>query len=264
MPCFRSGPRGCLVAEGMTVRRGGKPVLRGVDFAVDAGESVAVVGPNGSGKSTLLLALKGALQPEEGQVVAAGEPVRPFDRRVGLVLSNPEDQGVAPIVEDDVAFGLECLGLPATEVRSRVVESLRAVGLEGLASASTHTLSGGEGQKLALAAVLALGAEWLLLDEATSMLSPWERDGLLSTVAGMKPLGLGIVQVTHQAEELLWADRVVALDRGEVAFEGCPAEYFAWPGRSLPVPHYEILRQRLDAAGSELPPLPELVAWLSH
>jgi len=264
LPCSVSNREDRLAAEGLFVRRGGARVLQGIDFAVAAGESVALVGPNGSGKSTLLLALKGALQPEQGRVLLAGEPVGSFDPRVGIVLANPEDQGIAPVVEDDVAFGLECLGLAPDQVQTRVAHSLQTVGLEGLRSASTHTLSGGQGQKVALAAVLALGARWLLLDEATSMLSPWERDGLLAAVAALKPGGLGIVQVTHQAEELPWADRVVALEGGTVAFEGSPTEYFAWPGRSLPLPPYEILRRRVDVAGSTLPPFPELAAWLSQ
>jgi len=246
------------------VRRGGRVVLRQLDFSVAAGEWVAVVGPNGSGKSTLLLALKGALPVETGILEAAGSLFHSFDSRVGLVLANPEDQGVAPIVEDDVAFGLECLGLPAEEVRTRVAESLRSVGLEELRSSSTHTLSGGQGQKLALATVLALGARWLLLDEATSMLSPWDRDALLLTVDRLKGEGLGVVQVTHQAEELLWADRVVALEAGAVIFEGTPTDYFAWPGRALPIPDYENLRRLLASRQSPLPPFPECVAWLSR
>jgi len=197
-------------------------------------------------------------------VVAAGEPIGAFDRRVGLVLANPEDQGIAPVVEDDVAFGLECLGLAPEAVQARVTESLRIVGLDELRAASTHTLSGGQGQKLALAAVLALGARWLLLDEATSMLSPWERDALLATVMALKPRGLGIVQVTHQGAELPWADRVVALEAGVVAFQGTPAEYFSWSGRSLPLPPYETLRRLVRAAGESLPPFPELASWLSR
>jgi energy-coupling factor transport system ATP-binding protein len=264
LPRCHFGTGNGLTAEGLAVRRGRTLALENIDFAVEPGEWVAVVGPNGSGKSTLLLALKGVLQPERGRVLAGGEPLRPFDSRVGLVLANPEDQGIAPVVEDDIAFGLECLGLPTQDVEARVRSSLRAVGLEDLRSASTHILSGGQGQKLALAAVLALGARWLLLDEATSMLSPWERDGLLSVVASLKPTGIGVVQVTHQGEELPWADRVVALERGAVAFEGAPVDYFSWPGSSLPVPPYETLRRRVSAAGSTLPAFPELAAWLSR
>lgn len=239
-------------------------MLRGVDLSLSPGEHVALVGPNGSGKTTLLLALKGAIPPAEGRVLLGEGPVERHDPRVGLVFSNPEDQGVAPVVEDDVAFGLESRGLSPQEIRRRVDESLRAAGLWELRAAPTHTLSGGQAQQLALAAVLAVGARFLLLDEATSMLSPWDRDAVMAAVATLREAGAGVLQVTHQGEEVLGADRVVALDHGKVAFSGSPSEYFGWGERSLPVPPYEGLRRRAADAGLGAPAFRELLAWVGR
>lgn len=246
------------------MRRGGRPALAGVDFELAPGEHAVLVGPNGSGKTTLLLALKGALVPERGRVTLGEGPIAPFDPRVGMVLANPEDQGVAPVVEDDVAFGLEARGMAPAQTRLRVQESLKAVGLWEQRRALTHTLSGGQAQRLALAAVIALGARFLLLDEATSMLSPWDRDSLLRTVGQLRRDGAGVLQVTHQGEELLGADRVVALSHGRVAFSGAPEEYFGWSGCLLPVPPYERARRRGAAEGKRLPPFLELAAWVAQ
>lgn len=260
----RSSLRGAgqgLRADGICVRRGLGLALAGVDFELAPGEHVVLVGPNGSGKTTLLLTLKGALVPEQGRVTLGEAPIAPYDPRVGIVFANPEDQGVAPVVEDDVAFGLESRGVAPAEIRVRVEESLRAVGLWEQRSALTHTLSGGQAQRLALAAVIALGARFLLLDEATSMLSPWDRDGLLRTAAELRRNGAGILQVTHQGEEILWADRVVALARGTVAFAGAPEEYFGWTDCQLPVPPYERARRRAAAEGNRLPSFAELAKW---
>ncbi len=262
LPRLFSGDPGGLRAVGLSVRLGSVRALRDVDFGLAPGEQVALVGPNGSGKTSLLLALKGALPPDLGRVVLGEAPVERLDFRVGLVFANPQDQGVAPVVEDDVAFGLESQGLGAAEIRERVEQSLRAVGLWALRASPVHVLSGGQAQSLALAAVLALGARFLLLDEATSMLSPWERDAVLSVVGGLRGKGVGVVQVTHQAEEVLWADRVVALSEGTVAFSGPPEEYFEWGGRTLPLPAFEGVRRAAAKAGAGLPPLAELAAWL--
>ncbi|MBE0618523.1 MAG: ATP-binding cassette domain-containing protein [Proteobacteria bacterium] len=248
----------------MTVRLGTTLALRDVDFRVNGGEHVALVGPNGSGKTSLLLALKGAIVPQRGRVALGCARVERLDLRVGLVFANPEDQGVAPVVEDDVAFGLENQGLSPGEIQRRVEECLRSVGLWALRSAPVHALSGGQAQKMALAGVLALGARFLLLDEATSMLSPWERDSVMGTVTALRGEGVGVVQVTHQAEELLRADRVVSLAGGVVAFEGTPEAYFAWEGRGLPLPAYEGVRRAAAKAGSALPPHGELTAWVAR
>ncbi|MEW6487689.1 MAG: ATP-binding cassette domain-containing protein [Thermodesulfobacteriota bacterium] len=253
-----------LRAQGICVRRGQGVVLEEVDLELAPGEHVVLVGPNGSGKTTLLLTLKGALAPEHGRVTLGEGPIAPFDPRVGMVFANPEDQGVAPVVEDDVAFGLETRGLAPAQTRRRVEESLKAVGLWEERSALTHTLSGGQAQRLALAAVIALGARFLLLDEATSMLSPWDRDGLLRTVAELRGNGAGVLQVTHQGEEILWADRVVALAGGRVAFSGAPEAYFCWSGCQLPAPPYERARRRAAAEGKRLPSFPELAAWVAQ
>lgn len=251
-----------MAAEALGVRYGSRTALGGVSLEVRPGTHTAVVGPNGSGKSSLLLALKGVVRPSEGRVVLEGEPLGGIDPRVGLVLANPEDQGVAPVVEDDVAFGLEYLGLPPAELEERVRESLRTVGLLECRARPVHTLSGGQLQKLALASVWALGCRYLLLDEATSMLSPWERDSLMSVLSSLGDQGVGVVHVTHQAEDLLWADRVLALDGGEVVFYGTVEGFFAWPGCPWEKPLVQALVEHLDAQEMQRPSYPELVAWL--
>ncbi len=261
LPLLHFSDGSSLCAEDLEVSRGGTRVLRRINLVVRPGASLAVVGPNGSGKSTLLLALRGFLAPTAGRVFLGEERVSRGDPRIGLVLPNPEDQGVAPVVQDDVAFGLENLGCPPDAIRVRVEGALRAVGLWHLRSASLHTLSGGQLQQVALAGVLAMGAGFALLDEATSMLSPWGRDGWMLTLGTLRRRGLGIVLVTHEPEELLWADEVLALDGGETAYQGPVAGYFAsgvcpWK----PPPFLSMVREmaRLKVAP---PPYSEVVAW---
>ncbi len=165
---------GCtaLRAHGLRVERAGTLVLDGVDLCVAPGAQVALVGPNGAGKSTLVQVLKGLLASQAGTVSLAGVPVEGTAPEVGLVLANPEDQGVAPTVEDDVAFGLENLALDPGEIRRRVDLWLRRLGLWELRRSPIHALSGGECQKLALASVLAMGARFLLLDEPFAGIDP--------------------------------------------------------------------------------------------
>lgn len=238
-------------------------MLHRIDLSLAPGEHVALVGPNGSGKTTLLLALKGGLPLCEGRVTLEARPLVALDPRVGLVFANPEDQGICPIVEDDVAFGLETRGLPAPEIRAMVEATLRCLGLWELREAPVHALSGGEAQKLALASVLALGASHLLLDEATSMLSPWERDAVLLALADLRAEGVAVLHVTHQPEEILWADRVVALAGGRVAFDGPPDKYFSSDISPREAPPMLALRRRVEAEGAAFPPLRELLQWMT-
>ncbi len=251
-----------LAAEAVELRLGGSVVLDRVSVRVCPGEVLAVVGPNGSGKSTLLLVLKGVLAADRGAVLLGDEVLQGPDPSVGLVLASPEDQGVSPLVEDDVAFGPENLGLPPVKVQARVDRVLRELGLEHLRDTPVHTLSGGQAQKVALASVLAMGARFLLLDEATAMLSPGERDGFLDRVRALAGEGVGVVLVTHDPEELLWAHRVVGLERGKVAYDGPVGAFFAWEGCPWPVPDYEALRRDLAEAGVAVPPWPETSAWV--
>lgn len=263
MPSFFAGlrPEG-LCLRGVRARRGAREILSGIDLCVRPGAFVALVGRNGSGKSTLLLALKGALPLDGGDAVLDGTRLLGAEPAVGLVLANPEDQGVSPVVADDVAFGLECQGLAPGDIGGRVEEALRLVDLWELRDAPVHTLSGGQLQRVAIASVLALGARYLLLDEATSMLSPWDRDALLRSLSDLRRAGLGIVLVTHQPEEVLWADEVVALGGGGVRFHGCPADYFGWEGCPWLAPEYLRLAAAVRAGGGVLPAYPDLCSWL--
>lgn len=262
LPPLCAGAPG-LAATGLAVSRGETPVLWDVDLRVGPGEHLAVVGPNGSGKSTLLLALVGLLPPDAGAVCLDGAPLGGIAAEVGLVLANPEDQGICPVVEDDVAFGLENRGLAAPAIRGRVEEALRAVGLWGLRAAPVQTLSGGQAQKLALASVLALGARYLLLDEATSMLSPWDRDALMLALDRLKADGVGVVQVTHEAEELLCADRVAWLQAGRVAFHGTPEAFFRRGDCPWRAPEYLSLAEAVGRSGAAVPSYAAVVRWLA-
>lgn len=195
------------------------PALSGVSFAVRPGEYVGVVGPNGGGKSTLVRLLNGLLKPDSGEVGVMGlDPVaEPFAvrRRVGMLFQNPDNGLVAPFVEDDVAFGLENLGVEPGEMRVRVAEAIRAVGLSGYERRETATLSGGEKQRVALAGLLAVEPDVLVLDEPTAMLDPAGRREVLSRLDALRGEKT-VLHVTHHLEELFDADRILALVEGEV------------------------------------------------
>jgi len=200
--------------------------LRDVSFRVKAGQRLALVGANGSGKSTILHAIVGLQQISDGSVSV--DDLNPFDkhqaqevrRRVGYVQQRPDDQIVATSVEDDVAFGPENLGLPASELRSRVDEVLACVGLTGLEKREPHTLSGGQKQRLVIAGVLALHPNYLVLDEPTAQLDPAGRESVLAVLDKLQEQGTGIVQVTHDIEEMALADRIAVLHEGSIVFEG--------------------------------------------
>jgi energy-coupling factor transport system ATP-binding protein len=201
------------------------PALAGVSLELRAGEYVGVVGPNGGGKSTLLRLINGLLRTDSGNVRVGGlDPAsEPYlvRRRVGMLFQNPENGLVAPFVEDDVAFGLENLGVERTEMRERVREAIRAVGLEGYERREPHTLSGGEKQRVALAGLLALDSEVLLLDEPTSMLDAAGRTEVLERLEALRG-SRTVVHVTHHLDELLDADRVLVLNAGKLVADVSP------------------------------------------
>ena len=224
------------------VRRGGPPIvscenltysypgseraaLADVTFELHTGEYVGVVGPNGGGKSTLVRLLNGLLKADSGSVrVGQLDPAtEPFEvrKRVGMLFQNPENGLVAPFVEDDVAFGLENLGVEREEMRERVGEAIQAVGLEGYERREPHTLSGGEKQRVALAGLLALEPEVLLLDEPTSMLDTAGRKEILERLEGLRATRT-VLHVTHHLEELLDADRVLVLNAGRLVADVSP------------------------------------------
>lgn len=215
---------------------GGPPILRGVDLTVADGERIGLVGSNGSGKSTLVKLTNGLLLPTSGKVTVDGIDTADVARlpeirqRVGIVFQNPDNQIVGSIVEDDVAFGPENLGLATAEIGSRVGRALGQVGLVELARRSPMTLSGGQKQRLAVAGVLAMLPSHVVLDEATAMLDPHGRRDLLAVAADLGRLhGIAILQITHLLDELLAVGRIVALEKGAIAFDGPRADFFDDP-----------------------------------
>jgi energy-coupling factor transport system ATP-binding protein len=189
-----------------------------------------VVGPNGGGKSTLVRLMNGLLVPDSGRVLISGHDpsTQPFEvrRHVGMLFQNPDNGLVAPFVEDDVAFGLENLGVPRPQMRGRVAAAIRAVGLEGYERREPHTLSGGEKQRVALAGLLAVEPEILVLDEPTSMLDAAGRTEVLERLEALRTEKT-ILHVTHHLEELVNADRILVLNGGELVADESPERLFS-------------------------------------
>ena len=220
--------------------------LDGVTLNVEPGSFTCILGGNGSGKSTLAKHVNALLVPDEGRVTVldrdTSQPENTFFVRsnAGMVFQNPDDQIVASVIENDVAFGPENLGVPTDELRPRVEAALRQVGLQGFEKKQTETLSGGQKQRVAVAGVLAMEPRILVLDEASAMLDPRGRAGLLRVCHELNDSGLTIVLITHFMEEAALADRVVVLDSGKVALDGSPEEVFLQADRlgelSLDVP----------------------------
>ena len=206
--------------------------LTDVSFGVGRGEYVGIVGPNGGGKSTLVRLLNGLLVADEGRVRVAGlDPAtEPFEvrKRLDMLFQNPENGLVAPFVEDDVAFGLENLGVERGEMRARVAEAIRAVGLGGYERREPHTLYAGEKQRVALAGILAVGPEILVLDEPTSMLDAKGREEVLERVHALRG-GRTILHVTHHLEEILDADRILVLNAGRLVADVPPRRLVSDP-----------------------------------
>ena len=201
-----------------------------MSFELSAGEYVGVVGPNGGGKSTLVRLLNGLTSPDSGTVRVAGHDpsTEPYEvrKRLGVLFQNPENGLVAPFVEDDVAFGLENLGVEREEMRARVKEAMEAVGLTGYKRREPHTLSGGEKQRVALAGLLAVEPEILVLDEPTSMLDAAGRREVLERLEALRATRT-VLHVTHHLEELANADRVLVLNGGRLVADVAPACLFA-------------------------------------
>lgn len=209
---------------------GAVPALDGVDLNIEDGEFFCILGGNGSGKSTFAKHLNALLQPDAGTVringMDASDPELVYDIRstAGMVFQNPDDQLVATLVEDDVAFGPENLGVPSVQIAQRVREALKGVGLVGFERHETHALSGGQKQRVALAGVLAMEPRVLILDEASSMLDPRGRQGLMKACRALHDRGMTIVMITHFMEEAAEADRVAVFRAGRVAMLGTPEE----------------------------------------
>ena len=241
------------------------PAIKGVSLSVQKVEYVAVVGHNGSGKSTFARLINGLLTPSSGKVIVdgivVGDKKTLFEvrKRVGVVFQNPDNQTVASIVEDDVAFGPENLGVPREEIKQRIDFALDAVGMQQFRKATPSRLSGGQKQRVAIAGVLALKPSVIILDEATAMLDPKGRKEVLETVKKLnKEQGVTVISITHYMEETVDADRVVVLSKGEIAFSGTPQEIFLkrkeLKSLGLEVPLATFIAQKLTEAGVPLSP----------
>ncbi|NPV91712.1 MAG: energy-coupling factor transporter ATPase [Firmicutes bacterium] len=207
--------------------------LEGIDLTIKPGEFVGILGPNGSGKSTLARHFNALLLPTQGKVLVEGldtsdiKNLWEIRQRVGMVFSNPDNQLIAPIVEEDVAFGPENLGVPPAEIRSRVDQSLERVSMLAYRQRSTSRLSGGQKQRVAIAGALAMLPRCLVLDEPTSMLDHAGRREVLVFLHQLnRELGITMVLITHHLEEIMDADRLIVMEGGRTAMEGTPADLF--------------------------------------
>ncbi len=245
----------------------GVPVLRGVDLFVERGEYVAILGRNGSGKSTLAKLLNLVIDDFEGasgEILVDGINILSEDmtedmafdlrKKVGMVFQNPDNQLVATVVEEDVAFGPENLGLDPKEIRRRVDEALATVGMTEFSKREPHRLSGGQKQRVAIAGVIAMMPDCIIFDESTAMLDPVGRKEIVATMEKLyREHGITVLTITHYMEEAVRADRVVVLNDGKIAIEGTPNEVFsdakALRNAGLELPQCAQLLEALTEAG---------------
>lgn len=240
------------------------PVIKNVSLAVEEGEYVAVIGHNGSGKSTLAKLFNALVLPDSGEVIVDGlsttdkKSVYEIRKSVGVVFQNPDNQLVASIVEDDVAFGPENLGVKREEIGKRIDFALKAVGMEKFRHSSPTRLSGGQKQRIAIAGVLALMPKILVLDESTAMLDPKGRKEVLSVVEKLnKEQKVTVINVTHYMEEVVRADKVYVINDGKIALSGTPEEIFSHKQElknfGLELPLASVIADKLIEKGVNLP-----------
>lgn len=240
------------------------PALKGVSLEIERGSFVAVLGHNGSGKSTLAKCMNGILTPDTGRVLVNGldtadeERLLDVHRTVGMVFQNPDNQIVASVVEDDVAFAPENLGVPSAEIRKRVDEALNCVGMYEFRLHAPHLLSGGQKQRVAIAGVLAMQPECIVLDEPTAMLDPIGRREVLEAVERLRrERGMTVVLITHHMSECIGADRLIVMSDGCVIADGTPKAVFSrveeMKAASLTVPETVELLYGLRQAGWDVP-----------
>ena len=238
--------------------------LHGIDLEIEEGSFVAILGHNGSGKSTLAKLFNGILLPNEGRVLVDGIDTTHEDklldvrRTIGLVFQNPDNQIVANVVEDDVAFAPENLGVEPAEIRRRVDAALKTVGMYEYRLHAPHLLSGGQKQRVAIAGVLAMQPRCIVLDEPTAMLDPIGRREVISTVTRLcREEGITVVLITHHMSECIGADRLIVMSEGNIIADGAPREVFSQVellhGEGLSVPATTQLIYELNAGGWDLP-----------
>lgn len=238
--------------------------LHGLNFEISKGQFVAILGRNGSGKSTLAKMFNGILLPSEGKVMVCGmdtsaeENILPIRRQVGMVFQNPDNQIVAGVVEDDVAFAPENLGVPPEEIRERVDRALKLVNMYEYREHAPHLLSGGQKQRVAIAGVLAMEPDVIVLDEPTAMLDPQGRQEVVGTVTRLcREQGITVILITHHMAECVDADRLMIMDEGRITADGSPAEVFSrvelLKKEGLTVPASTYVVHKLNAAGFSLP-----------
>ena len=240
------------------------PVFSGLGLEIEKGTFVAVIGRNGSGKSTLAKHFNAILLPLGGRVLVADADTADerltieIRRRVGMVFQNPDNQIVATVVEEDVAFAPENLGYPPDEIRRRVDDALNIVGMYDYREHAPHLLSGGQKQRVAIAGVLAMKPECIVFDEPTAMLDPQGRESIIRVIRELRDiLGVTVVLITHHMDEAAYADRVVVMQDGEITMDGTPREVFAdidtLRQAGLDVPETTALLYELKKDGFDLP-----------
>ena len=244
--------------EDITVR-----ALDGISFAIEKGSFTAIIGKNGSGKSTLAKNLNGLLTPTFGTVCVAGydtmdaEHIWDVRQNAGMVFQNPDNQLVSAIVEDDVAFGPENLGVPPEEIRRRVDKALEDVNMGAFKKKAPHLLSGGQKQRIAIAGVVAMKPECIIFDEPTAMLDPKGRKEIMAIIDELHSEGITVVLITHFMEETVNADRLIIMNEGKILLDGTPAEVFARGDlireANLEVPLMADIAQKLRNLGIDVP-----------
>lgn len=238
------------------------PAVSDITLDIAEGAYVAVIGRNGSGKSTLAKLLNMILEPTSGKITVAGKDITDKNiteddiieirRNIGMVFQNPDNQLVATIVEDDVAFGPENLGIPSNEIRERVDEALKTVGMSEFAHHEPHRLSGGQKQRVAIAGIIAMLPRCIIFDESTAMLDPIGRREVISMMEKLnREKGITVITITHYMEEAVKADRVIVMDAGKIVMDGTPEQVYSDS-------------EGIKAAGLELPQCAELVRSLRN
>jgi energy-coupling factor transport system ATP-binding protein len=260
---MKSDTRVRLTDVTFTYEEGAAPALSGISAEIEPGEFVAVLGHNGSGKSTMAKLLNALYTPTKGTVVVCGydtgkeEYIWEIRQRAGMIFQNPDNQIVATIVKEDVAFGLENLGVPTVDMLPRIESALKAVRMNKYADSAPHMLSGGQKQRVAIAGILAMEPSVIIADEATAMLDPSGRREVLETMRQLnRKKGITVIWITHFMEEAAQADRVLVITDGEIRISGTPSEVFDQVEKMqemhLDVPHMTALAGELRKAGMPL------------